>query len=52
MRGDGEIYNVELSANECLDNCIVTVCNGVFRQQHIVCYSNVVHTERTYQIVL
>ena len=30
MTGDGYIYNVQLSANERLDNCTVTVCNGVF----------------------
>jgi hypothetical protein len=36
-----------MSANERLDNCNVTVCNGVFWQQHIMSYSNIVHTERT-----
>ena len=30
MTDDGQIYDVELSANERLDNCTLTVCNGVF----------------------
>ena len=30
MTGDSVIYNVELLANDRLDNCTVTVCNGVF----------------------
>jgi hypothetical protein len=36
-----------MSANEILDTLTVTGCNGVFLEHHIVCYSNVVHTERT-----
>ena len=41
MTGNGQIYNVQLSANERLYNCTVTLCNCVFLQQHFVCYSNV-----------
>ena len=35
-----------------LSNGTVTNSNGVIWQQHIVCYSNVVHTECSYQMEL